>query len=117
MTDIIYLTVSISGLAALAVVLALVGRAAGTCPDNRDAARVATLVVTTGFAAIGAGVVLIIAAALPVLATGSATALYVALGISAIALGIGFYSAATTLRDILRDSAEQRRAAVGQGAA
>ena len=109
MTDITYLIVSFAGLAALATVLALVGRAAGTCPDSRDAVRVATLVVTTGFAAIGAGVVLIIAAALPVLAAGTATALYVALGISSIVLGIGFYTAATTLRDILKAAAEQRK--------
>lgn len=111
MTDILFLALAFSGLAALASVLALVGRAAGTCPDSRDAARVATLVVTTGFAAIGAGLVLMIAAALPVLATGSLTALYVSLGFAAIALGIGFYTAATTLRDILAGAARQRPAA------
>ena len=101
MTDILFLSIAFAGLVSLAVVLVLIGRAAGDCPQIGGAARPATLVVTTGFAAIGTGVILLIAATLPVLMQGLVMGLYVALGLVGIALGIGFYNAAGALRDIL----------------
>lgn len=102
MIDLVYFTLALGGLGAVAAILVLIGRAAADCPQTASAAKLATLVVTTGFVAIGAGVVTLIGAALPVLAAGAATGLYVALGLALIALGIGFQIAATTLRDILR---------------
>ena len=102
MTDVLFLSIAFGDLVLLAIVLVLVGRAAGDCPQIGGAARVATLVVTTGFAAIGTGVVLLIASTLPVLMQGEIMGLYVALGLVGIALGIGFYSAASALRDLLK---------------
>ncbi len=102
MTDILFLPIAFAALVLLAIVLVVVGRAAGDCPQIGGAARVATLVVTTGFAAIGTGVILLIAASLPVLMQGQVMGLYVALGLVGIALGIGFYNAASALRDILK---------------
>lgn len=102
MTDILFLAIAFAGLAALGFVLLRIGKAAADCPQIGGAARVLTMVVTTGFAAIGAGVIMIGAAALPVLASGHATGLYIALGLVAIALGIGFYNAAAVLRDALK---------------
>jgi hypothetical protein len=104
MTDIIYLATGFTGLIALCVVLVIIGRAASKCPQIGAAARVGTLVVTTGFAAIGAGVIALIGAALPLLIEGRANGLYIAIGCVAIALGVGFYNAATTLREILRSA-------------
>lgn len=102
MTEILFLSIAFAGLAALATVLIVIGRAAADCPQIGGAARVVTLVVTTGFAAIGAGVILIAASMLPLLALGRATGLYIALGLVGIALGIGFYNAAGMLRDALQ---------------
>ena len=102
MTDFIYLALGFTGLIALCVVLIQIGRVASACPQIGAAAKLGTLVVTTGFAAIGAGVIALIGAALPLLLEGQANGLYIAVGCMAIALGIGFYNAATTLREILR---------------
>lgn len=102
MTDQIFLSIGFAGLAALCGVLIVIGRAATECPQIGAAARVGTIVITTGFASIGAGVIALIAALLPVIVTEEYNGLYLALGLAAIALGIGFYSAATTLRDVLK---------------
>ncbi|MEM7060589.1 MAG: hypothetical protein AAF557_23665 [Pseudomonadota bacterium] len=101
MTDLIFLGLGFAGLIALCVVLVVIGRAASDCPQIAAAARVGTIVVTTGFAAIGAGLIALIATALPFLVEQQYNGLYLALGLTAIALGLGFYSAATTLRDVL----------------
>ncbi|MGF1553640.1 MAG: hypothetical protein ACFBWO_14260 [Paracoccaceae bacterium] len=101
MTHAVYFTLATGGLGAVAAVLVLIGRMAADCPQTAGAARLATLVVTTAFVAIGAGIVTLIGAALPLLAEGAATGLYVALGFALIALGVGFQIAASTLRDIL----------------
>lgn len=116
MTDVLFLSIAFAGLAALGAVLVLIGRAAAECPQTRGAARLGTMVVTTGFSAIGSGVLLIIAAILPILIRGSIDGLYVALGIAAIALGIGFYSAATMLRDILKSAQAPGRSESGAAA-
>ncbi|MEM9138545.1 MAG: hypothetical protein AAGB15_01820 [Pseudomonadota bacterium] len=102
MTDLIYLGGGFAALLALCVVLVVIGRAAAECPQLAGAAKVGTLVITTGFAAIGTGIIALIGAALPFLMTGQVNGLYLALGMVSIALGIGFYNAATTLRDLLR---------------
>lgn len=102
MTDLVFLVVGMGGLIALCAVLIAIGKAAADCPQIAGAARVGTIVVTTGFAAIGAGMIALIAAMLPFIMHAGFNGLYLALGIAAIALGIGFYSAATTLRDILK---------------
>lgn len=115
MIDALYLSLAFTGLAALAAVLVLIGRMAQECPETAGAARLGTWVVVTGFAAIGAGVIALIGAALPYVLQGGKSGLYLTLGLVAVALGIGFYNAATTLRDILKTSADaQQKRAIGQ---
>lgn len=58
----------------------------------------------TGFVAIGTGVIALFGAVLPFLGDDTRQALYGAVGFCALALGIGFYNAATMLRDFLRDA-------------
>ncbi|MEL7468394.1 MAG: hypothetical protein AAFN27_08060 [Pseudomonadota bacterium] len=101
MTDLVYFALGFAGLGALAVILAIIGKAASACPQIGAAARVGTLVITTGFIALGAGAVAIIGAFLPLLAEGRASGLYLALGFLSLALGLGFSGAAIRLRDIL----------------
>jgi len=117
MTDLLYLSIAFAGLASLAAVLVLIGRAASDCPETGGAARVASLVVTTGFSAIGAGVILLIASALPVLMQGRVMGLYVALGLVALVLGVGFYNAASAMREILSAAPKSAKPAVEQVAA
>ncbi|MFK7941422.1 MAG: hypothetical protein AB8B85_00670 [Paracoccaceae bacterium] len=102
MTDFIFLAIGFIGLGALATVLAIIGKAAGACPEIGAAARVGTWVVTTGFCAIGVGVIALVGAALSALMEGRGDGLYLAVGCVAIALGVGFTYAAGTLRGILQ---------------
>ena len=82
----------------LAAVLVLVGRAAGRCPQSANAARIATLVVTTGFLAVGAGAIGLAGVALATLDSGDPIAGLVGL---AIALGFGFVWAARRLQEVI----------------
>lgn len=111
MTDILFLGLAFTALAALAAVLVVIGRAAQGCPETAGAARLGTWVVVTGFVAIGAGMIGLIGAALPFVLEGGKSGLYATLGLVAIALGVGFYNAASTLRDILKTAADARAAA------
>lgn len=111
MIDAIYLSLAFTALSALAGVLILIGRMAQDCPETSGAARLGTWVVVTGFAAIGTGLIALIGAALPYLLGGGKSGLYLTLGMVAIALGIGFYNAATTLRDILKSAAANQQQA------
>lgn len=108
MTDILYLTIAGAGLLALCGVLVVIGRAAADCPQTAGAARLATWVVTTGFAALGVGAIGLVGAVLPVLARAPESALYAAIGIVSVLLGLGFSYAATQLREIL-DAAQRAR--------
>ncbi|MEL7349167.1 MAG: hypothetical protein AAFN17_15540, partial [Pseudomonadota bacterium] len=76
--------------------------------------RLGTWVVTTGFVALGLGVVALVGAILPVLLRSEFQGLYTAVGLIFLALGFGFYVAAAMLRDIL---ATARAAAREQAAA
>lgn len=101
MTHVTFLALGIGGLIALASVLVIIGRAAANCPQIGSAAKVGTLVITTGFLALGAGAIAIIGAFLPILLEGQVNGLYLALGFLSLALGLGFSNAAVRLRDIL----------------
>ena len=92
MTDLIYFTISLTGLAA---VLVVIGRLAGDCPQTAGVARLAPWVVVTGFIALGIGAVM------PVLSDAWEAGLYLSIDLLSIALGFGFHNAATMLRDIL----------------
>jgi hypothetical protein len=114
LTDVIYLGFSFTGLAALATILALIGRMAVDCPQMGPAARLGTWVVTTGFVAMGTGVIGVIGAFLPTLLDGRGSGIYLSVGVVAIALGTGFYFAASGLRDILTAARRNLDAAAGQ---
>lgn len=101
MTDTLYFSLAFTGLVALALVLVIIGRAAAACPQIGASAKVGTLVITTGFIALGIGAIALIGAFLPLLAEGRASGLYLALGFLSLALGLGFSNAAVRLRDIL----------------
>ncbi|MEO0913630.1 MAG: hypothetical protein AAFY59_11680, partial [Pseudomonadota bacterium] len=75
------------------------------------------LTIMTGFAALGFGVIALIAAIFPLLAEGNLSPLYTALGLAAIALGIGFTFAAGQLRDVVRDAATRAAQAASRDAA
>lgn len=103
-TDILYLSISFAGLLSLTAVLRLIGRAASDCPQIGGAARVSALVVMTGFLAIGTGIILLFGAILPELGGNTVQVLYLAVGFCALSLGLGFYAAATMLRDIVQSA-------------
>lgn len=112
MTELLFYPVGLAGLLALCLMLIVIGRAARECPETAAAARLGALIITTGFATIGTGVIALIGAALPIFGSGKAEALPLALGFVSIALGVGFWNAASMLRDILR---EARKALPAQG--
>ncbi len=60
-----YSILSLGTLAVLAFMILKIGRLIGDCPRSGAAARSAAVTIATGYSAIGAGGVLIIAAALP----------------------------------------------------
>ncbi|MEM9782120.1 MAG: hypothetical protein AAF899_06560 [Pseudomonadota bacterium] len=101
MLEFVYFAVSLMGLGGLAKVLVVIGDAAAACPQTAAAARLGKWVVTTGFVTLGAGAVSLIAAALPALTANGFSGLYAATGLMFLALGAGFYIAATMLNNIL----------------
>lgn len=104
MTDLLYLSLAGTGLVALCAVLVVIGRAAAECPQTAGAARLATWVVTAGFAALGVGAIGLVGAILPALARQPDSALYAAVGLVSVLLGIGFAYAAGQLRALLREA-------------
>lgn len=101
MSLVIYFTVSFALLAALNLIVLRIGAAMGACPQTGQIARAASVTIATGFAAIGGGAVLMIAAALPAL-KGGAPAVMLAMGLAALVLGLGFTHAMTLLRHAVR---------------
>ena len=96
-----YTAISLATLGFLSRMILTIGRMIGDCPQSGAAARSAAVTIATGYSAIGAGGVLIIAAALPALHENSTAALLAALGLAAICLGLGFTHAVTTLRAVV----------------
>lgn len=97
----IYLAGGLGTLAVLCLMILRIGAMMGDCPSGGPAARPAAITVATGFAAIGAGGVLLIGAVLPMFAQHHIVALMLALGLAALCLGLGFTQAVTTLRAVL----------------
>lgn len=94
----VYIPVSLTVLAILTGMILYVGSLVGDCPQNRARAKAVSVTIATGFAAIGAGGVIMIGAVLPVLVDAPLAALMVALGFAALCLGLGFTHAMGTLR-------------------
>ena len=106
----IYIALGFGALAALATMILRIGTLLGECPKSKRIARAASVTIATGFAAIGAGGVILVGAVLPLLAEVPLTGFLAALGFAALCLGLGFTQAVGTLRALMQD-AQQKAAA------
>ena len=101
--QLIYLTVSILGLLALAKVILTIGSALAECPQTGPAARAGTLSITAGFVAMGLGVIALGGAWVTGAPSIGIVPVYLALGVVALLLGLGFTQAALSLRKLVLD--------------
>ena len=97
----LYLCLALGALIALTHMILRIGVLAGDCPTTRTRAKAVTITIATGFAAIGAGGVIMIGAILPLLIHQPFGALMLALGMASLCLGLGFTHAMGTLRAAL----------------
>ncbi len=95
-----YIALAFGGLTVLCIMILRIGMMIGTCPDTGPAARAAAVTIATGFAAIGAGGVILIGAVLPLTAGQPMMAFLSALGLASLCLGLGFTHAIGTLRAV-----------------
>lgn len=102
--SILYLVFALSALVALAGMILRIGQLLETCPDTSPAVRPAIVTITTGFAAIGSGGVILIGALIPLSGAVPLTGFLAALGLTSICLGLGFTQAVATLRAVLEPS-------------
>lgn len=100
----LYIALGFGALAALATMILRIGALLGDCPQSRRTARAASVTIATGFAAIGAGGVILIGAVLPILEDAPLAAFLAALGFAALCLGLGFTQAVGTLRALMLDA-------------
>lgn len=110
---ILYFNLALGAVAALSLMILRIGALVGDCPEARARAHVIAVSIATGFAAIGAGGVLIIGAALPVMIDAPFAALMLALGFAALCLGLGFTHAMGMLRAALGAQPEPQAQAAG----
>ncbi len=110
MSLVIYFVVAYALLAALSGMILQISRKLDDCPDTRGAARAAGVTIATGYAAIGAGGVMMVGSALP-LAQGETPATLFAIGFVAIILGLGFTNAIITLRAAMQVASPKLQAA------
>ena len=109
-----YITLALAALIALCIMILKIGQLIGDCPQSKTAARAAAVTVATGFAAIGAGGIILIGAVLPLMEDAVLTAFFVALGFAALCLGLGFTHAIATLRAVVRMPAPKGKAPKGK---
>ncbi len=104
---ILYFILAACALAALAVMIFRIGQALTECPNTGRAAKAGSLTIVSGFATIGAGGILLIAA-LVVVAVPKMTVpgLMGALGLALLCLGLGFTQAVASLRDVVAQAAK-----------
>lgn len=103
----LYIALGFGALAALATMILRIGALLGECPQSKRTARAASVTIATGFAAIGAGGVILIGAVLPVLAEVPLAGFLGALGFAALCLGLGFTQAVGTLRALMQDAQDK----------
>lgn len=96
-----YVTLALGALITLSLMILKIGNLLADCPNNTPATKAVAVTITTGFAAIGTGGVILIGATLPVLVDVPYLALMLALGLAALCLGLGFSHAVATLRAVL----------------
>ncbi len=97
----VYAVLGTTMLVALCYMLMKIGALMATCPVNGPQIRISALSITTGFATIGLGGLILLAAAILVLAEFEIAALACALGLGALCLGLGFTQAVATLRAVV----------------
>lgn len=100
----LYIALGFGALAALATMILRIGALLGDCPQNKRTAHAASVTIATGFAAIGAGGVILIGAVLPLMAELPLADFLGALGFAALCLGLGFTQAVGTLRAFMIDA-------------
>lgn len=105
-----YITLAAAALVALSIMILKIGTLIGDCPQSATAARAAAITVATGFAAIGAGGIILIGAVLPLLQDAALPAFFLSLGFAALCLGLGFTHAVATLRAVVRMPAPKVKA-------
>lgn len=99
-----YLGVSLSILFLLSLMILRIGTLLGDCPQSGRAARAGAVTVATGFAAIGAGGIILIGSGLGIARSDPMNVLFACLGIATLCLGLGFTHAVTTLRAIVTEA-------------
>lgn len=102
-----FIAISMVTLVALTRMILLIGAMQQDCPENGPAARLVAVTVATGFCAIGAGGVFLIAAGFPMLMQAPVVAFFVGLGLAVLCLGLGFSHAVNTLRLMLQNMRER----------
>ncbi len=98
----LYFALSFGILAAMTGMILKIGKAIGNCPQTTNAARAASITISTGYLTIGAGGVFLVATILPIIHQSQLNILMLALGIVCVALGLGFSNAIITLRAAIR---------------
>ena len=106
-----YILLGFGALAAVRTMILRIGAMLGACPDTCAAARAASVTITTGFAAIGAGGVIMVAAVMPLFPQTVFATFLLALGFVSLCLGLGFTHAIGTLRAVITDPKAQNRPA------
>ena len=109
----LYFTLGLAALAALTLMILNIGKGIETCPQNGAAARVLARTTATGFAAIGAGGVVLTGAILPMAPQIMPVTLPLAVGFCLLCLGLGFLRAMESLRANLPDPATGAAPALG----
>ena len=97
----LYVILAFGALASLCIMILRIGRMLGTCPITKSVARTASVTIATGFAAIGAGGVILLGAMIPVMANAPLLGFLLALGLASLCLGLGFTHAIATLRVVI----------------
>ena len=101
-----YIAFALAAVIALTLMILRIGAMMADCPQNGPAARISTVSVATGFAAIGSGGAILIGALLPIFPHAPALGLTLALGLAALCLGLGFTQALANLRALLMPGPE-----------
>lgn len=97
----LYFALSLSALVALTMMILRIGVMLGACPINGPSARSAAITIATGFLAIGAGGVCLLAALITLIPQENPVSLLIVLGLASLALGLGFTQAVATMRDVI----------------
>ncbi len=109
---ILYIALGFGALTTLAMMILRIGTMLAECPNSTPTIRAAAVTIATGFAAIGAGGVVLIGAVLQLLADAPMAGFLAALGFAALCLGLGFTQAVGTLRAVMQDATRNANAAI-----